>query len=298
MESEIDAKKYRDNRGLTGTTVEMLIQRYREEIGAERPFGRNKAAVLATLEKEIGKLSVVELTDDALLKHIKRRRRDGAGGVTIGIELTYLAGVLKTAKEFWKLPVSLDPINSARAAMRHLRIETKSKERKRRPTQQEIDAICNWFDGKARQKVPMAEIIRFAVATAMRQGEIIRLKWADIDDEHRTITIRDRKHPTDKAGNDQEVPLLGDAWEIVQRQPRADDRIFPVTDGTVSTLFPRACNALGIEDLRFHDLRHEGVSRLFEQNYTIEQVALVSGHRDWKMLSRYVQLKARDLHRK
>lgn len=65
----------------------------------------------------------------------------------------------------------------------------------------------------------------------------------------------------------------------------------------MSTIFPRACQALGIDDLKFHDLRHEGVLRLFEQGYTIEQVALVSGHRDWKMLARYTQIRAKDLHR-
>jgi integrase len=121
----------------------------------------------------------------------------------------------------------------------------------------------------------------------------------DLNEQDRTITIRDRKHPTEKQGNDQEVPLLGEAFDIVKRQPKTDKegRIFPVTDGTISSIFPRACNALKIEDLRFHDLRHEGVSRLFEKGYTIEQVALVSGHRDWKMLARYTQIKAKDLHR-
>jgi site-specific recombinase XerD len=67
---------------------------------------------------------------------------------------------------------------------------------------------------------------------------------------------------------------------------------------TITTIFPRAKNALGIEDLHFHDLRHEGVSRLFEQGYQIHEVALMSGHRDWKMLARYTQLKAKDLHRR
>ena len=131
----------------------------------------------------------------------------------------------------------------------------------------------------------------------MRLGEIIRIKWDDLNEADRTVIIRDRKHPREKVGNDQEVPLLGEAFEIVMRQPRTDGRIFPVTEGTVSTIFPRACRQLGIEDLAFHDLRHEGVSRLFEMGYSIEQVALVSGHRDWKMLKRYTQIKAKDLHR-
>jgi site-specific recombinase XerD len=65
---------------------------------------------------------------------------------------------------------------------------------------------------------------------------------------------------------------------------------------TITTIFPRAKNALGIQNLHFHDLRHEGVSRLFEQGYQIQEVALVSGHRDWTMLARYTQIKAKDLH--
>lgn len=182
--------------------------------------------------------------------------------------------------------------------MKYMGLSTKSKERERRPTDDEIARICAWFVAKgARQKVPMGDLIHFAIATAMRAGEITRLKWTDLNELHKTITIRDRKHPQEKEGNDQEVPLLGDAFAIVMRQPRTDDRIFPVADGTASSLFPRACNALGIVDLRFHDLRHEGISRLFEQGYRIEQVALVSGHRDWKMLFRYTQVKAKDLHR-
>jgi integrase len=80
---------------------------------------------------------------------------------------------------------------------------------------------------------------------------------------------RDRKHPRQKVGNDQEVPLLGKTFSIVKRQPKPadmseDSRIFPVEADTITTIFPRAKKALGIVDLHFHDLRHEGVSRLFE----------------------------------
>ncbi|MGT2493162.1 tyrosine-type recombinase/integrase [Cupriavidus basilensis] len=80
--------------------------------------------------------------------------------------------------------------------------------------------------------------------------------------------------------------------------PAAETSSSPYGAPTFSSLFPRACNALGIVDLRFHDLRHEGVSRLFEAGYSIEQVALISGHKDWKQLQRYTQIKAKNLHRK
>ena len=78
---------------------------------------------------------------------------------------------------------------------------------------------------------------------------------------------------------------------IIARQPRKSDRIFPVNEHSVSRMFAKATEALGIEDLHFHDLRHEAISRLFAAGYRIEQVALVSGHRDWAMLRRYTQVR-------
>jgi integrase len=298
IEREMDASDYRDGRSLNSITLGELIDRYTREMGAIKPFGKNKAAVLASLKSDIGLVPLPELTGERLNKHCTLRREEGAGGVTVGIELTYLGSVLKVASAIWRLPVNLQAVTDARTHLGYIGVSLKSRERNRRPTADEISQICAFFDAKgSRQRVPMSEVIRFAVATAMRLGEIIGLRWADLNEQDRTITIRNRKHPTEKEGNDQEVPLLGAAFDIAQRQPRIDERIFPIADGTVSSLFPRACRALGIEDLRFHDLRHEGVSRLFEQGYMIEQVALVSGHRDWKMLARYTQIRAKDLHR-
>jgi integrase len=299
VEADMMAMKHQDTRIISNKTLGDLIDRYTEEIGAVRPFGRNKADVLGKLKVSLGDTALPQLNIDALMRHIKRRRADGAGGVTVAIDLTYLSGVLSTAKNLWRLPVNTEVVAEARANLKYMGVSTKSKERDRRPTLDELERLKRHFAEKKRQRVPMPDLIDFAVATAMRAGEIIRLQWADLNEQDRTIIIRDRKHPTEKQGNDQEVPLLGEAFAIVKRQPRHDDepRIFPVTDGTISSIFPRACNALGIVDLTFHDLRHEGVSRLFEKGYTIEQVSLVSGHRDWKMLARYTQIRAKDLHR-
>lgn len=304
VESDMRSLKFQDGRIIAEMTLGTLIDRYTIEIGAKKPFGKNKAAVLGSLKLALGDVLLPELTTNRLVDFIKMRStttsdRPGAGGVTIGIDLTYLGSVLKTAKQLWDLPVNLDAIAGARTNMGYLGLSTRSQERTRRPTPSEIDAICAHFDAKKWQRVPMSDIIHFAIGTSMRIGEIINLKWSDLNETDRTIIIRDRKHPRAKQGNDQEVPLLGATFDIAQRQPRKNNepRIFPVTDGTVSSIFPRACNALNIQDLCFHDFRHEGVSRLFEQGYQIEQVALVSGHRDWKMLARYTQIRAKDLHR-
>lgn len=297
IEADMMALKHTDSRIIANLTLAELVDRYTLEVGALKPFGDNKRSVLVMLRQRIGSTTLPALTVDALMIYVRARHAGGAGGVTIGIDLSYLGSLLKTAKNLWRLPVDLSVVASARANLQYLHLSTKSKERDRRPEGDELARICDHFRAKKRQKVPIVEVIPFAVATAMRLGEIIGLKWADVNEADRTVIIRDRKHPTEKVGNDQVVPLLGEAFGIAMRQPRVDERIFPVTEGTISTLFPRACNALGIEDLHFHDLRHEGITRLFEQGYTMEQVMLVSGHRDPKMLMRYVQLRAKDLHR-
>jgi integrase len=148
----------------------------------------------------------------------------------------------------------------------------------------------------------MAEILQFCLASAMRISEVCRLEWKDFDTKAKTVVIRDRKHPQEKLGNDQTVPLLDasgyDAFKIARRQPQKGLRIFPYSSSTVGTYFIRAVAKLGLEDLHLHDLRHEAISRLFDAGYRIEQVALVSGHRDWAMLKRYTHVHAADFHRK
>jgi integrase len=91
-----------------------------------------------------------------------------------------------------------------------------------------------------------------------------------------------------------------DACKIIEEQGRfsniREGRIFPYNGRSVGTAFRRQCRELKIDNLHFHDLRHEGTSRLFEAGFSIEQVALVTGHKDWKMLRRYTHLKPEALH--
>ena len=107
----------------------------------------------------------------------------------------------------------------------------------------------------------------------MRIGEVCKVLWSDVDEKNRSVLVRDRKDPRKKTGNHMSVPLLGDAWTILQRQLRTDERVFPYNPKSVSTGFQRVRNVLGIEDLRYHDLRREGASRLFEAGFSIEEVA-------------------------
>jgi integrase len=292
---------YKDGRGLSQVTLGELIERYTLEIGKVKPFGRSKKSSLGMLTRHIGGVSMAALTSQRIVKFAQVRQAQGAGGVTVGMELTYLTGILKVARALWRMPVSGEVVLDAREILRYMGVVTKSKQRDRRPTQSELDTLYAYFAALPNSKIPYVDILKFAIGTALRSGEIAGLLWADLNQVDKTILIRNRKDPKEKLGNDQTVPLLNiggiDAFAIAKRQPKTSITIFNIKAHSLSSTFPRACKACGIVDLHFHDLRHEGVSRLFEAGYPIEQVALVSGHKDWAMLKRYTQIKAVNLHR-
>lgn len=266
--------------------------------------GRSKDATLRMLKRRLGKRRFGDLDRECIIKFGKARAAEGAGPVTVGMDIGVIKLVLEHAAAVHGLPVRVEPVNLGRIALKRLGLVGKSNERDRRPEEEELVKLFAHFDSNPRQIIPMSRIIRFAIATAMRQEEICRVTWSDLNARTKMLLIRDRKDPREKKGNDQRIPLLAvsgyDAFDLVeeQRAIRAndDDRIFSYNHKSVSAAFTRACKELSIEDLHFHDMRHEGTSRLFEAGFTIEQVALVTGHKDWKMLRRYTHLKPEALH--
>jgi integrase len=250
-------------------------------------------------------LALQELDRDRLIQFGKERAVEGAGPVTLSMDLGYIKTILSHAAAVHGVSLSTESVDLARIALGRLGLIGKGLERDRRPTQDELDRLIAAFEANIRQQIPLGRIIRFAVATAMRQEEICRVAWSDFDAPNKMLLIRDRKDPRRKNGNNQRIPLLDvsgyDASEIIEEQrsffKSGGGRIFPYNGRSVGTAFRRQCRDLKIEDLHFHDLRHEGTSRLFEAGFSIEQVALVTGHRDWKMLRRYTHLKPEGLHR-
>ena len=266
--------------------------------------GRSKDATLAMLKRELGKLNMVEIDRERLIKFGRDRSKQGAGPVTIGIDIGVIKLVMSHAAAIHGLPVRVEPVDLARIALKRLGLVGKGNERDRRPTDEELERLAAFFDGNPRQIIPMSRIIKFAVATAMRQEEIFRVTWSDLNERTKMLTIRDRKDPRQKKGNDQRIPLLAvsgfDALALIEEKRSVrgnmDDRIFPYHHKSAGSAFTRAVADLKIEDLHFHDLRHEGTSRLFEAGFEIPQVALVTGHKDWKMLRRYTHLRPETLH--
>ncbi|HRO14585.1 MAG TPA: site-specific integrase [Paracoccus sp. (in: a-proteobacteria)] len=268
-------------------------------------LGRSKAASLESLSARLGKLRPAELDREKLIAFGKDRAREGAGPVTLSIDLGYIKTILCHAAAVHGISVSTEGVDLARIALGRLGLVGKSNERDRRPTEAEIGAIISHLEANPRQTIPVGRIIRFAIATAMRQDEICRATWADYNTRTKMLLIRDRKDPRRKAGNDQRIPLLNvsgyEPCGLIDEQRQLlggrGERIFPYNGRSIGTAFRRACRDLKIRDLHFHDLRHEGTSRLFEAGFTIEQVALVTGHKDWKMLRRYTHIRPEHLHK-
>jgi integrase len=267
---------------------------------------RTKSFSLDLLKDRLGKTRIADLTRERLIAFGKARTREGAGPVTLAADFAYMRTIVAHAAAVHGIAASLEPITLARIALKRLGLigPGRERDRDRRPTAEEIEALLHHLDTLPRCLIPTGRIVRFAIATGLRQEEICSIKWSDVDERHRLVTVRDRKDPRKKDGNHQKVPLLDatgfDAWALIQEQKEVTGgrgRIFPYNSRSVGTAFRRACRLLLIEDLHFHDLRHECASRLFEAGFTIEQVALVTGHRDWKMLKRYTNLRPESLHR-
>jgi integrase len=267
-----------------------VIDRYVRE--SEREIGRTKAQVLAKIKEfPVANLRCTEIKSQQLVEFAKSLK---VKPQTRSNYLSHLSAVFRVARPLWGYPLDLQQIQDAMVAMRKLGTIAKGNSRDRRPTLEELDRLLTHFEqirAHRPRSVPMAKVIAFAIFSTRRQEEIIRITWNDYDRDGSRIWVRDMKNPGDKKGNHVLCELTPEAVQIIDSMPRIADEIFPFTTDAISAGFTRACQQLAILDLHFHDLRHEGISRLFEMGRTIPQVAAVSGHRSWNSLQRYTHVR-------
>jgi integrase len=265
-----------------------VIDRYIRE---SAKIGRTKKQVLRTIkdkhdiaEIKCSKIRSEDVVAFAQSLPVKPQTRQNY--------LSHLGAVFAVARPAWGYQLDRNLMKDVLVVTRKLGVTRKSDQRDRRPTLDELDKIMEHF-GHIRTKrpssAPMQKVTVFAIFSTRRQEEITRITWTDYDKTR--VLVRDMKHPGEKIGNDTWCDLPPEAAAVVERMARVDDRIFPLTTDAISAAWTRACQFLGIEDLHFHDLRHDGVSRLFEMGKTIPQAASVSGHRSWSSLKRYTHLR-------
>jgi integrase len=278
-----------------GYSVGDLIDGYAQECNMG---GRTKQATHAMLRRELGSVPLKRINSIHLRDFIDTRVKAGAGGVTIAADLSFFGAILKWGKHSRRMDLPTDLARDARRDLSARNVSTRSSERDREPTTAELEKLYAFWTANKRQKVPMTTLCAFALATAMRQDEICSIQLDDVDAEKRTVIIRDRKDPRKKEGNHQTVPLLPAAWALVAPilATRKVGRVFPYQASSVSTAFTRACAKVGIEDLRFHDLRHKATSDLFRLGLSIPEVAVLTGHKTWTQLKRYTHTNSEDVH--
>ncbi|MCG7551949.1 site-specific integrase [Pseudoalteromonas sp. Of11M-6] len=283
-----------------------LLNLYYENHDLWEKTGRTKRYVIQMLmDCDIAKIDSNKLKTSDLIEHCQNRRDAGAGVSTIYHDVAYLRSVMKKALSVWNITANYQIFDDAIPVLRDMGLIGVSHKRTRRPTSDELERLRGGLEKRmayrsnGTKRIPYLDILDFSLLTCMRIGEVCKITWDDLNTEHKTVMVRDRKDPRKKAGNHMIVPLLGGSFDIVQRQPKTNERIFPYNPKSVSSGFQRVRNELGIEDLRYHDLRREGASRLFEKGYTIEEVAQVTGHRNLNILWQvYTQLFPHKLHTK
>jgi integrase len=299
-ETELDQPGAIERANRQGTTVKEMIDRYLVEMERVRPLGKTKLATLKAIsESYLGKLNDQDINSQQLVEYALWRMGKEGGSVqpqTAGNDLAHLGAVLSIARPAWGYEVNPHAMVDARKVLKKLGYNMKSRERDRRPTLDELDKLLTHFRGIQTRRptsINMLKMTAFALFSTRRQEEITRIQWADLDEEGQRVLVRDMKNPGQKIGNDVWCHLPPEAWAILQTMPKSLPEIFPYSAESVSTSWTRACKILGIEDLHFHDLRHDGVSRLFEMDWDIPRVASVSGHRDWNSMRRYTHLRGR-----
>lgn len=257
----------------------------------EREMGDTKTQVLRTIKKhDIAEMRCSEIKSHHISDFIRSLK------VLPQTRLSYashLSSVFTVAKPLWGYPLDAKEMESAMIAMRKLGIIAKGDSRDRRPTLEELNRLMNHFariKANRPKSMPMTMIILFAIFATRRQEEITRVTWVDYDKDRARQWVRDMKHPGDKQGNDVLCDIPERAIAIIESMPRTHAEIFPYSAESISAAFTRACLLLGIEDLHFHDLRHEGISHLFEMRKQIPEVAKISGHRTWTSLKRYTHV--------
>ena len=280
-------------RPAAGMTLDVLIDAYLTQV----KLPRAAELTLRQIGRRIGQIGIRQLNVMHIQDWIRDRQDAGLQTASILRPLGRLSTMLQWARDIKSIEINPEIVVDARRRLvRHN--PGYNRARDRIPSAKEIERLQTYFRDEYVGAIPMGLLINFAICSAMRVGEICRITFEDVNWVQQTITIRDRKDPQQKIGNNQVVPLLPAAMQIVQARREATGgkgRIFPYRSETVSQLWFMTTRRLKIEDLTFHDLRHAASTELFRKGLSIPEVALVSGHRSWRELKRYTQLTASDV---
>ncbi|CAA2140398.1 site-specific integrase [Hyphomicrobium sp. ghe19] len=291
-EAELDRPGEIERANAPKVTLADAIDKYTTD--SLKEIGRTKAQVLRSIKVYSIAAKECHLINSSDIVSLSKELAKGRKPQTVANYLSHLAAVFAIAGPAWGYRLDAQAMKDAFTVGKRLGYTGKSMERDRRPTLDELDKLMAHFQESHRRRprsCPMHYVVAFAIFSTRRQEEMTRILWDDLDVQGSRVMVRNMKNPGEKIGNNVWCDLPEPALRIIQAMPKTGERIFPYSTDAISAAFTRACKMLGIEDLHFHDLRHDGVSRLFEIGTSIPRAAAVSGHRSWQSLQRYTHLR-------
>jgi integrase len=272
---------------LKTTTLRDVIERYLEEVTPTKDSEYTEAARLKKVlrKQAFCDLPLANLTPKVFADYRAARLREVKPG-TVHRELGLIRHALEVARREWDMDLPANPLDRVKRPKL-----ANARDRRLRPGEYERLKIAL----RTTRNPLVAPVVEFAIHTAMRRGEILALRWEQVNWQQRTAYIADSK-----TGVPRTIPLLDTALAVLQnlRPDLARGRVFPISMEALKQAWERARDRAALGDLHFHDLRHEAISRLCEMGLSLPEVALISGHRDPRMLFRYVNLRPADLARK
>lgn len=284
QESRIDrADLPRNLKDLRGLKLADLLDRYRTEITpGKRSALHERYRLRRLLGHRIAATSLAHLSPSHFAR-LRDERLKEAGPQTVRHDLNLLGHVLKTASLEWGIGVRPDLVSQIKKPI-------PPAPRNRRLNDGELERMEDAVAGGVGPAY-LLPLIHTAIETALRKAELLSLEWREIDLVRRTALVTRTKN-----GHPRTIPLSGKAIEALTiQQGSHPELVFSATVPALRFHWDRLLLKAGIVNLHFHDLRHEAISRLFEKGLSIPEVALISGHRDFRQLFRYTHLRAEDL---
>ena len=303
VEGEMDLGTFVSRKEAENTTLEEALDRYEREHN-KKGVRQYTSLVNHWKRSKLAKCSLASIQGKDIAEYRdKRLHGDEEKGIrsvgpqTVLHELGLISRLYNIAIKEWGMGGLLNPVTQ-------IRKPKMPRARERRLFPGELDKIA-----EASESPLLADIVRFAVETAMRRNELSRMKWDDADLKKKVLLI-----PKTKNEEPRRIPLSPEALRILERIPRRlDGKVWGMRPDSITQAFIRAvararadyekeCEEKGAKpdpgflvDLTFHDLRHEATSRFFEKGLNPMQVAAITGHKTLQMLKRYTHLKAEDL---
>nr|WP_319384393.1 site-specific integrase [uncultured Roseibium sp.] len=261
--TKADLKKY---------TLAYIVSRYLDEVVPHKKQSVETYFLSAFLRHPIcsKRLDVLTSADFAAYRD---ERLKTIAPISLKRQLAPISHAFEVAKTEWGIPIQENPVEK-------LRLKARDNRRERRLKEGEYEKLLQ--AARTRQNPLIEKVVIFAIETGMRRGEILGLYWDQVDLKRRSVTILESKN-----GYSRTIPLTPGALSLLQGMTSEVEKVFPLTANALRMSWERMLAKSDIEDLRFHDLRHEAISRFFEMGLTVPEVASISGHRDMKMLMRY-----------